>query len=139
MSAGASLERFGKKYLGFIKWTLLKTNSLTFTCAKDDHATNHTYPRTTDPAYATPISVTSTTGTTIRVNVGINPDGNYAHTFVSATAGAVSLASGGGIPAEIVANDTLFVKTGNLYLFSPSNRYRIPKNGPGSWILSITP
>ena len=93
---------------------IIKTNSLTFTCDKDNNVSQKTYPRTTDPAYVTPIAITSTTGTTIRVNVGINPDGNYAHTFVSATAGAVSLASGGGIPAEIVANDTLFVKTGTF-------------------------
>ena len=93
---------------------IIKTNSLTFTCDKDNNVSQKSYPRTTDPAYVTPIAITSTTGTTIRVNVGINPDGNYAHTFVSATAGAVSLASGGGIPAEIVANDTLFVKTGTF-------------------------
>ena len=93
---------------------VLKTGSLTFTCDKDNNVSQKSYPRTTDPAYVTPIAITSTTGTTIRVNVGKNPDGNYAHTFVSATAGAVSLASGGGIPAEIVANDTLFVKTGTF-------------------------
>ena len=50
------------------------TNSLTFTCSKDGHATEHTYPRgtgiTTDPSYNTLIPVTKINDDTFSVNVG---------------------------------------------------------------------
>ena len=63
-------------------------NSLTFTCNKDNNATNHTYPRVTDPKTGQwlPISNVSLspTGQSFDVQVGI---GSYteAHTFVSGT------------------------------------------------------
>ena len=72
----------------------IAANSLTFTCAKDGNATNHTYPRTTDPYYNKAITIDQVTGTTITLNVGkANDNTAGAHTFVSATAGAVT--SGG--------------------------------------------
>tara|TARA_B100001057_G_scaffold434012_1_gene463312 strand:- start:297 stop:5897 length:5601 start_codon:yes stop_codon:yes gene_type:complete len=69
---------------------LIAPNALTFTCAKDGNTTNHPYPRTTDPAYKQKLAITARSDTTMTVNVGINPDGNYAHTFVSAVAESVS-------------------------------------------------
>ena len=47
------------------------TDTLTFTCAKDNHATEHTYPRTTDPVYNKQIGVGATYSGTIEVFVGI--------------------------------------------------------------------
>ena len=35
----------------------ITTNSLTFTCDEDSNATNHTYPRLTDPAYEQVLSL----------------------------------------------------------------------------------
>ena len=49
---------------------ILKTNSLTFTCAKDDHATNHPYPRSSDPYSNKYTSILSTTTNTFNINVG---------------------------------------------------------------------
>ena len=46
-------------------------NSLTFTCDMDSNATQHTYPRITDPVYDTAIAITAVTATTITVNVGV--------------------------------------------------------------------
>ena len=69
---------------------LIAPGALTFTCAKDGNTTNHAYPRTTDPAYNAKLAITARSDTTITVNVGINPDGNYAHTFVSAVAESIS-------------------------------------------------
>ena len=78
----------------------IANNSLTFTCALDSHATNHTYPRATgsnapggyDYAFQTPLSVSAITSTTVTVNVG--PNGaiteTSAHTFVSATADCIA-------------------------------------------------
>jgi len=48
-------------------------NSLTFTCDKDGNASQHTYPRVTDPAYNTAINIDAATSTTITVNVGVSP------------------------------------------------------------------
>ena len=67
----------------------ISANSITFTCEADKHATLHPYPRTTDPAYNTPVTVTNVTGTTITVNVGpvsgsqnkVYPDGNVGYVF----------------------------------------------------------
>jgi len=67
----------------------IAANSIKFTCDADNHATEHSYPRTTDPAYNTPVTVTNVTGTTITVNVGpvsggqnkTYPDGNVGYVF----------------------------------------------------------
>jgi len=74
----------------------IATESLTFTCAEDSHATQHSYPRATgslapggwDYAYLTPVPVTKTTGSTVTVDVGLSSN-NTAHTFVSATADGI--------------------------------------------------
>ena len=49
----------------------IATNSLTFQCAADNYATNHTYPRSSDPAHNTALAITAVTGTTVTVNVGV--------------------------------------------------------------------
>ena len=65
-------------------------DSLTFQCAKDANATNHTYPRVTDPAYNSDIEIKDATTTTITVNVGAAAaNDQYDHTFVNATANAI--------------------------------------------------
>jgi hypothetical protein len=74
----------------------IAANSLTFTCALDNNATTHTYPRSTgvpndfetDPVYNSPIFIENRTDTTITVNVGISSD-TSVHTFVSATTNAI--------------------------------------------------
>ena len=62
-------------------------NSLTFTCDKDGNATQHTYPRVTDPAYNTAINIDAATSTTITVNVGVSPttSGVVTRTISNAT------------------------------------------------------
>ena len=69
----------------------IATDSLTFTCAMDANATNHTYPRASDPYAGEYITIIAKTATTITVLIGTSPDDQqYAHTFVSATSGAVT-------------------------------------------------
>tara|TARA_A200000113_G_scaffold226021_1_gene249552 strand:- start:21434 stop:43285 length:21852 start_codon:yes stop_codon:yes gene_type:complete len=69
----------------------IATDSLTFTCAMDANATNHTYPRASDPYAGEYINIIAKTATTITVMIGTSPDDQqYAHTFVSATTGAVT-------------------------------------------------
>ena len=67
----------------------IATNSLIFTCSKDDYATEHTYPRTTDPAHNTLIGVSSVTTDTFAVDVG------------------KSVGSGGVVTASVGAGGTL--------------------------------
>ena len=68
-------------------------NGLTFTCTQDNNQTNHTYPRTTDPASGQYLEITAAATDTITVNVGASPAGQqYPHTFVSALAGCVNFA-----------------------------------------------
>ena len=75
----------------------IATGGLTFTCGYDNHATEHAYPRAsgvpndtgTDPFYNKPILVESSTTDTVTVNIGISSD-TSEHTFVSATANAIS-------------------------------------------------
>ncbi len=109
----------------------IANNSLTFTCAQDGHSTEHTYPRETDPAGSTFKSITAITATQITVNVGISSN-TTAHLFVSSTANSVTakgtvsivdrlikittdaITAGNitNVPAELHAQKTIFVKTG---------------------------
>ena len=65
---------------------------VTFTCDADNHATDHPYPRTTDPAYNTPIGITAITGTTVSCNVGI-ASATSQSTYPRATGAATSSGS----------------------------------------------
>ena len=46
-------------------------NGVVFTCSADNNTTTHAYPRSTDPASGSALSITAVTGTTITVNVGV--------------------------------------------------------------------
>ena len=61
-------------------------NSLTFTCAKDNHATEHSYPRVSDPVYNTWLQVSNvdTPNHKFDINVGVSED-TAEHWFKSAT------------------------------------------------------
>tara|TARA_Y100001968_G_C19454156_1_gene770984 strand:+ start:2796 stop:18506 length:15711 start_codon:yes stop_codon:yes gene_type:complete len=62
----------------------IATNSLTFTCTRDNHATEHTYPRHTDPIHNSSNVPVSVVGNEVTVFVGKSPlvnrnitDGKY--------------------------------------------------------------
>jgi len=63
--------------------------SITFTCATDGNATEHPYPRPSDPASSEWLTITSITTNTFRVNVGTSSD-TSSHTFVSAVTNGVT-------------------------------------------------
>ena len=58
-------------------------DSITFTCALDSNATNHAYPRSSDPASGKWLEISNATTDGFEINVGISSD-TSAHTFVSA-------------------------------------------------------
>ena len=105
-------------------------NSLTFTCSRDYHKTNHTYPRSTDPAGGSanlPITVIDVN--TISVNVG--PGGGAGtgavvtaevvpntHVFVSAATNAVSVTGGSPLTPTGATYDPA---TGNLVITKASH------------------
>ena len=67
-------------------------DSITFTCTQDSNATNHAYPRSTDPAKAKVfVKIIAVTSTTITVNVNASPAGQqYIHSFVSAVTNGIN-------------------------------------------------
>jgi len=62
--------------------------SMVFTCATDNNATQHSYPRVGDGNYDTWMQITGSTSSTITVNVGNSSDVS-THTFISAAPNSV--------------------------------------------------
>ena len=56
-----------------------------FTCSADGHATTHSYPRSTDPAYQTSIQISDVGPTSIKINVGIVDDTSRTKTYPRST------------------------------------------------------
>ena len=56
----------------------IATESLVFTCTMDNNLTEHTYPRTTDPAHNTALSITEADCNSVSVNVGVTSAGGQA-------------------------------------------------------------
>ena len=78
----------------------LDNNSLTFRCSRDNYATDHTYPRTTDPVAGITTNITAYTDNTITLNIGV----------------------GGGVDAVVTAAVTAGVVT-SLTLVNPGTGY----------------
>jgi len=67
--------------------------SFVFECEKDNKATQHRYPRISDPYYNKWLEVEVTSSASFEVNVGASSGGNYTHEFVSATPGGIKKAA----------------------------------------------
>ena len=86
----------------------ISDGSLTFSCSKDNNATNHSYPRATDPYQGKWLPVSNVATNSFEVSVGKSPaDDQYVHTFVSATNngiekqdGTITINVGVGAPAD---------------------------------------
>ena len=65
------------------------TRGITFTCAIDDNATQHSAPEPHHPFYKKAVKITSVNGNVIGTNVGAVANGGGVHTFVSAVTGAI--------------------------------------------------
>ena len=50
----------------------IATDGVTFTCSKDSNASNHSYPRTTDPAHNATLGIEAVTTNSVTVNVGVS-------------------------------------------------------------------
>ena len=125
-------------------------NSLTFTCSKDNYATQHTYPRTTDPVYNQIIGVeTSADADTFTVNVGIAthelfPDKNgsvfsvasiidnnnftayvgpnrFAHEYIEGGRARINLIRP--FDGKVIYFDSLYYMVGNVKITNPGSGY----------------
>jgi len=79
---------------------MIAPNSLTFTCSQDNNASNHSYPRTTDPYYNKTVAVTAVgtgtaniTGATYNPNTGVLNITSAGHGLV--TGNRIKLATNG--------------------------------------------
>ena len=93
-------------------------HSLRFTCAKDNHATNHDYPRISDPIYNKWIPISNVSTNTFDIDVGVSRD-TSAHTFVSATSNGL-----------VKANNTVGISTGGLKFSCSADGYSTNKPYP---------
>ena len=71
----------------------IQDESLVFTCTKDGNASNHSYPRATDPISKKWMSVTKIDNDNYTIDVGKSPSDTSTHTFVSSTAAALQIAT----------------------------------------------
>lgn len=107
----------------------LEEESITFTCAKDGHATNHPYPRSTDPAGGRErLKVLSVTTNTFVVDVGTS---TYvgAHTFVSADADAVTH-----IDTSNAYNGTFEITSATDFTFGYTTDGSVVQNNPKGFV-----
>ena len=95
-STGLMVITIGAHNLQVGEKVLVQEKSLSFTCAKDNDATLHYYPRAAgvpnvtkrDPFYNKGCPIVSVGATTITLNVGISSN-TSVHTFAGATSGAI--------------------------------------------------
>ena len=134
-STGVMEITIGSHSLTTSNTVVLEPDSFTFTCAKDNNLTEHTYPRkesvssspNSDPAYNTPLAITATTATTITVNVGVSSD-TSVHTFVAARRSAVKYYSQSYSVTGFVYNNSTgvaTVTTGSSHSFVHNNLIEI--------------
>ena len=73
-STGLLVIEIGSHSLTTSNTIVIADGGITFTCDADNHASEHSYPRSGDPASGKILAITAVAGTTITVNVGISND-----------------------------------------------------------------
>ena len=87
----------------------LDANSLTFTCSRDNHGTQHTYPRSTDPISGVTTGITTTSTTSFNLNVGISTlvYADISDARYNALTGAMTLSIGSTAVGLVYANNNI--------------------------------
>jgi len=99
----------------------IATDSLVYTCDKDAHETDHTYPRSTDPAYNTDLNILEATDNYFKVGVGTG-GGEGTGANITATVGI-----GGTLIFSVVSGGTGYI---NPVIIPPSPSYEnLPVTG----------
>ena len=84
----------------------ISPNSITMSCARDNFKTEHTYPRTTDPAHGNNLNILEATDNTFIVNVGAGGGAGSGavitaevvpnlHTFINRDTNCIGITTGG--------------------------------------------
>ena len=92
----------------------IANGGVTFSCAADNHATDHAYPRATDPVSGTALAITNPTATTVTVNVGIasattNNQGTYPRASGANTSGGADYAYNTALPITGTTGTTITI------------------------------
>ena len=99
---------------------------ITLRCSQDNYATDHPYPRTTDPVYEKNILVEDISQTTITINVGASPQGQqYTHQFQSALAGSIKWGDDFGGQKLTPTNITYNSATGDMVMTIPDHVFNV--------------
>jgi|TARA_R100000084_G_scaffold31602_4_gene12210 hypothetical protein len=80
-STGDLVLEIGSHSLTTANSVTIADGGVTFTCDADNHGSNHSYPRPTDPASGLTLSISATTATTITVNVGAAAPSGTNHSY----------------------------------------------------------
>ena len=89
-ASGDFVITIGTHTLEVGRYILLEPEGFTFTCATDGNNLEFKHPRATDPAFKSALPITSTTATTITVNVG-STGYTGAHTLIEVKDNAVAV------------------------------------------------
>ena len=114
------------------------TDSLTFTCSKDNDASNHTYPRIADPVGGAWVTIDSVTTDSFKVNVGKNERFEFtpsASTY-NAVTGDVTLDIGSHsllAPIEHTASDAVYTPADGKVVITVNGHGM--SNGDRVWIV----
>ena len=104
----------------------LDNNSLTYTCSRDNHATQHTYPRSTDPISGVTTGITTTSTTSFSLNVGISTlvYADVSDVRYNALTGAMTLSIGSTAVGLVYANNNLVgLATGSITMSCDKDGY----------------
>ena len=111
--------------------------SITFTCDMDGNASEHSYPRSTDPFYNTACPIVSVAGTTVTLNVGRSP--HVQHRVNDATysgdTGLLSLDIGS---HSLKTGTNVFVRDNSLWFTCAKDEYGSAHSYPRSGIDQIS-
>ena len=93
--ADTGIMRLTKSSHGFKVGDMVKLDdgAITFSCTMDSNATNHAYPRATDPISGQWVAIVAAATNTFDIPVGASELGDYTHTFVSAVTNGVKKAN----------------------------------------------
>jgi len=101
----------------------IEENGLIFTCEMDKRATQHSYPRKSDPAYKAPLGIYSVTSDTVTLYVGKTPLVNYTPTnaIYEPTKGEMELVIGS---HNLVSGQTIKLADNSISLSCERDNHR---------------
>ena len=129
---GILIAEIGSHSLQIGHTITIADSGITFTCSMDNHATNHPYPRSTDPASGTAIRIDAVTATTVQLNVGHSKGKGDSTMQILTLAGAASTVSYGSTYANSLGTKVATALDSNYF----ENVITIDNVSGGKWTTS---